>query len=112
MILRLSAIATLSCLLAACEVSSTPTLPLPPPSALSSAPDAAGIVTVTGGAVEPGAMVFALDLDLDAGVIGRADDMGNFSLRLPANVGDTLEIWQRVGTRSGEPTDIVVPPPM
>jgi hypothetical protein len=95
-----------------CEVSSTPTLPLPPPAALSSAPDAAGIVTVTGGAVEPGAFVSVFDLDTDMGVIGVADDTGGFRLSLPASVGDTLEIWQRVGTRSGEPLDIVVPPPM
>jgi len=95
-----------------CEVSSTPTLPLPPPSALSSAPDGAGIVTVTGSAVEPGAFVSAFNLDTDMGVIGVADDTGRFRLTLPASVGDTLEVWQRVGTRPGEPLDIVVPPPM
>ena len=97
---------------AGCEVSSTPTLPLPPPSALSSAPDASGIVTVTGGAVEAGALVFVYNLDTESGVIGVADDTGHFTLQLPASVSDTLEIWQRVGTRSGEPLDIVVPPPM
>ena len=95
---------------AGCEVSSTPTLPLPPPSARSSAPDASGSVTVTGGAVEAGALVFVYNLDTESGVIGVADDAGSFSLQLPASVSDTLEIWQRVGTRSGQPVDIVVPP--
>jgi len=97
-------------LLAGCEVSSTPTLPLPPPSALSSAPDATGVVTITGSAVEPNALVFAFNLDTDFGVIGVADDTGHFTLQLPASVADTIEVWQRVGTRSGEPVDLVVPP--
>ncbi|NOY92413.1 MAG: hypothetical protein GXP55_14560 [Deltaproteobacteria bacterium] len=110
----LHALGALSLLLGSlgCEVSSTPTLPLPPPSALSSAPDGAGIVTITGSAVEPGALVFAFNLDTETGVIGVADDTGSLSLSLPASVTDTIEVWQRVGTRSGEPLDIVVPPPM
>ena len=93
-----------------CEVSSTPTLPLPPPSALTSAPDGTGLVTLSISAVAPGAFVSAFNLDTMSGVIGVADDAGTLSLQIPASIGDTIEIWQRVGTRSGEPVDLVVPP--
>jgi len=93
-----------------CEVSSTPTLPLPPPSVLTSAPDGTGLVTLSISAVEPGAFVSAFNLDTMSGVIGVADDAGTLSLQIPASIGDTIEIWQRVGTRSGEPVDLVVPP--
>lgn len=101
----------LSAALAACTGSSSPTLPVPPPSALSSAPDADGFVTITGDGAIEGAMVLAYNERLSEGVIGMADDMGEFSLRLRADVGDTLQVWQRVGTESGQLLTLVVPAP-
>lgn len=103
----------LSLLLAApaCTTGSSPTLPIPPPTALSSAPDAAGIVTITGSGAIEGAMVLAYNERLETGSIGVADDMGDFSLQLAAEVGDSITVWQRVGTDSGQLLEIIVPAP-
>jgi hypothetical protein len=87
-----------------------PTLPLPPPVALSSAPDAMGIATVTGRA-RPDAYVLCLNNATDAGVIGRADAAGDFSVRLPASVGDSLSVWQMEGSDSSPFTEVIVPAP-
>lgn len=94
---------------AGCETGSSPTLPIPPPSALSSPPDADGIVTVSGGAAIEGALISVFNERTEQGVIGVADDMGQFSVRLAADVGDALAVWQRVGTRGGEILTVVVP---
>ncbi len=101
--------AALALLLLGCTGSSSPTLPIPPPSALSSAPDADGFVTIAGDGAIEGAMVLAFNERIDMGVIGVADDMGGFSLRLQAVVGDTIVVWQRVGTDSGQLLTLVVP---
>ena len=91
--------------LAACAA---PTLPLPPPTALSSAPDAMGNVTVTG-RVNAGAYVFALDEDRGDGVIVSADAGGAYTATLRAASGDTITCWQMVGTNTGQLTTVVVP---
>ena len=103
----------LSLLLAvsACSTGSSPTLPIPPPTALSSAPDASGIVTITGSGAIEGAMVLAYNERLETGSIGVADDMGDFTLQLAAEVGDSILVWQRVGTESGQLTTAIVPSP-
>jgi hypothetical protein len=92
-------------LLASCA---TPTLPLPPPLALSTPPDSNGIVTVTG-SVLPDAFVFVVNNQTEEGVIGRADSEGNFSLRLRAQAGDYLTVWQRDGSDEGPSIDVAVP---
>ena len=101
----------LSVLLAvpACSTGSSPTLPITPPTALSSAPDATGIVTITGSGAIEGAMVLAYNERLETGTITVADDMGDFTLRVAAAVGDAIFVWQRVGTESGQLTTVVVP---
>ena len=87
-----------------------PTLPLPPPTALVSTPDAAGIADLTGEAL-PDAYVLALNLDTDEGVIGRADSTGRYALRIPAASGHTLEVWQMTAADGGQHTTVVVPAP-
>lgn len=87
-----------------------PTLPLPPPSALVvSAPDASGMVTVTGHA-DPAAFVFVLNEATEYGVIVHADAAGLFSAQIPASVGDMLSVWQAIGNRYGEQLHPVVSP--
>ena len=87
-----------------------PTLPLPPPTAISTPPDADGIVTVTG-QVLGNAYVLVLNLDTDSGVIGRGDEAGAFTVRLAATSGDTLEVTQMVGSSHGQVRAVVVPNP-
>ncbi len=95
----------------ACE-SSTPTIPLPPPSALVEAPpDAEGFVTVRVRGAEPDALLFAYDEPLAEGVIGRADADGRGTLRLRASAGDPILVWQRAGDRSSAPVTVLVPTP-
>jgi hypothetical protein len=88
-----------------------PTLPLPPPTALVSAPGADGFVDLTGEAL-PDAYVLALNLDTDDGVIGRANGGGRYALRVRAEVGHTLEVWQMTGSGDGgQHRTVVVPSP-
>lgn len=87
-----------------------PTLPLPPPTALVEAPDASGMVDVTG-EVLPDAYVLVLNLDTDAGVIGRADGAGRYAVRLSAASGHTLEVWQMSGVEGGQHRTVTVPAP-
>ncbi len=87
-----------------------PTLPLPPPTALVATPDADGMVDVTG-EVLPDAYVLVLNLDTDAGVIGRSDMAGRYAVRLPAAVGHTLEVWQMTGVEGGQHRTVTVPAP-
>ncbi|MAQ17568.1 MAG: hypothetical protein CMN30_22570 [Sandaracinus sp.] len=95
----------------ACSNSASPTLPIPPPSALSSAPDDEGMVTIEGRNAVEGAMVSAFNERLEVGTIGVADDLGEFTLRLPAESGDSLSVWQSVGVQRGEILTIRVPDP-
>ncbi len=88
-----------------------PVLPLPPPTALVEAPpDATGIVTVTGNA-RPGAFVGCLNQRTEDGVIVHADLMtGDYTLRIAAEVDDSLTLWQFEATSpGGEQTEVVVP---
>ena len=98
-------------LASACTSPSAPTLPIPPPTALSSAPDADGLVTITGAGAIEGGMVLAYNETLGVGVIGTVTDMGTFELRLRGGIGDSILVWQRVGTDASRFVEIVVPSP-
>ncbi len=93
----------------ACTTASAPTLPIPPPTALSSAPDVDGFVTVTGAGAIEGAMILAYNQRLEVGVIGAVTDLGTFELRLSGEVGDSILVWQRVGTDASRFVEILVP---
>jgi len=95
--------------LVGCTAGASPTLPVPPPSALSSAPDAEGLVTVTGDAAEPGALVFGYNERLESGVIETAEDDGTFELRLRADAGDSITVWQMVGSSTSGLLELIVP---
>lgn len=86
-----------------------PTLPLPPPEALASAPDRDGLVTVTGDGAIEGALISVYNPRTREGRITTADDAGRFSVRIEAIGGDSLQLWQRASTRTGEIREIVVP---
>ncbi len=86
-----------------------PTLPIPPPTALISAPDATGLVTVSGSA-DPAAYVFVLHEETQDGLITHADALGAYSVRLPAAVGDMITVWQLIGTQASQQEHLVVPP--
>jgi hypothetical protein len=107
--LRAGLLAALVALGAACSSGASPTLPIPPPSALTSAPDEAGVVTITGNGAIEGALVSAYNERTERGVIETADDTGSFVLRLEAQTGDSILVWQRVGTQSGQVLSLGVP---
>lgn len=94
-----------------CSNSASPTLPIPPPSALSTPPDADGFVTIQGTAAVEGAIVSAFNERIGEGVIGEANDLGEFELRLRAAGGDPIAIWQTVGSDRGEILTVLVPDP-
>jgi len=99
------------CGLVGCSNSASPTLPIPPPSALSSPPDSEGFVTIQGTAAIEGAMVSAFNERIGEGVIGEVDDLGEFQLRLRAQGGDPIAVWQTVGSTRGEILTVLVPDP-
>lgn len=108
---RSRALGLLGATLLAMDGCSTPTLPLPPPSALvATPPDADGIVTVEGDVLDD-AWVFIVNLRTERGVIVRADEMGHFVARIEAEPGHYLDVWQLVGTDQGEHSAIEVPAP-
>jgi hypothetical protein len=107
--LRAGLLAALVALGAACSSGTSPTLPIPPPSALTSAPDEDGVVTITGNGAIEGALVSAYNERTERGVIETADDTGAFVLRLEAQTGDSILVWQRVGTQSGQVLSLGVP---
>lgn len=107
--LRAALLAALVALGAACSSGTSPTLPIPPPSALTSAPDEDGVVTITGNGAIEGALVSAYNERTERGVIETADDTGAFVLRLEAQTGDSILVWQRVGTQSGQVLSLGVP---
>jgi len=83
-----------------------PTLPVPPPSA--SAELLSGTAVVTGHA-NPGAYVSCLNVRTETGVIVRADSTtGAFTLMIPANAGDGLQVWQEIGTNRSGALDLCV----
>lgn len=109
--LTLTLAAAIACLVALLPGCAAPTLPLPPPTALvEDPPDAEGLVLVTGNA-RVGAFVACLNDNTEQGVIVRADlDTGDYSLRIPASIGDGLSLWQFESTApGGEQTHVVVP---
>lgn len=90
-----------------------PVLPIPPPTALvEGPPDDAGMVRVSGNA-RPGAFVACLNERTEEGVVVRADlDSGDYSLRIAAEIDDTLTLWQFETTGGGgEPVYRTVPAP-
>lgn len=89
------------------EGCAAPTLPIPPPTALVSSPDASGFVTVSGMA-SADAYIFVLDEERQAGIIGHADPTGNYSLRIQAAIGETITVWQMIGSQAGEQAHVVV----
>jgi len=93
-----------ACLQTGCAA---PTLPIPPPTALVSSPDAMGYVTVSGSA-DSTAYVFVLDENTEVGVIVHANAMGAYNARLPASVGDGITVWQEIANRPGEQTMLTV----
>ncbi|HKU38797.1 MAG TPA: hypothetical protein VJR89_11640 [Polyangiales bacterium] len=90
------------------------TLPLPPPEVTRvTSPDADGIVTVTGYALE-GASVGVLNERTMEGVLTASeseacDSTCPWTARLHGEVGDPLRVWQFVETESAR--DVVVPKP-
>jgi hypothetical protein len=85
-----------------------PTLPLPPPVASVNTPDMQGFALVEG-EVNELAYVFVFNENRDAGVITRADESGAFSVKIRADVGDHLTIWQEFEGDVGERKESVVP---
>ena len=88
----------------------TPTLPLPPPSegAIVAEMDPAnGEARVTGSqtAVEPYALVTCFNNRTGGGVVGLANGKGGFDIRVPAEAGDAIEVWQKIGN---DPPSVVV----
>jgi hypothetical protein len=86
-----------------------PTLPIPPPTALVSAPDATGLVTVTGHA-DPMAYVFVLNENTEQGIIVHADPAGAFTVRIAASLEDAITVWQMIGNEAGQQLHLVVMP--
>ena len=73
-----------------------------------STPDDEGMVTIEGFAAIEGAFVSAYNPRLERGVIGVADDEGNFELRLSAAIGDSVLVWQRIDTQDSEVQELLV----
>lgn len=86
----------------------TPTLPLPPPTALVGAPNLQGLVTVQGEADED-AYVTVLNEQTDSGKITHAAHDGHYTMQIAASVGDKLVIWQEREGIAGERTEQTVP---
>ncbi len=87
-----------------------PTLPLPPPSALVSAPDGSGNVTISGMG-RPHAIVMVFNENTERGVIVTADPIGNYTVQIAANGGEILTLWQMVGTQTSQLLSREVPFP-
>jgi hypothetical protein len=89
---------------------SAPTLPLPPPVATVGTPDMQGLALVAG-EVNPLSYVFVFNEQLNLGVITRADDEGEFSVHIRAEIGDLLTVWQEADGVPGEQKQLVVQEP-
>ncbi|MBX3129553.1 MAG: hypothetical protein KF718_22735 [Polyangiaceae bacterium] len=74
-----------------------PTLPLPPPSDPEiSGPDANGQVTVQG-YVEPTAIAYVFNQSQNEGRFQQTGANGRYTISLPADVGDQLQVWYSIG---------------
>lgn len=105
------AVLTASLVLAGCL---SPTLPLPPPDSPNiSAVNDEGFVTLQGlpGGAEPEALVVALNQRTGNGVIERADKLGQYTIVIAAQVGDTLTLWQVVGVDQSDIRQIIIKDP-
>ena len=85
----------------------SPTLPLPPPAALASAVDAASGKARIRGRVLERAYVSCINERLEAGVLVRADDGGNFELFIEAQSGDRLQLWQTIDGDQSELVEVL-----
>ncbi len=86
----------------------SPTLPLPPPeSPTVGAIDGDGFVELKGSA-QPDAVVYAFNQRSEEGVIGKSSSYGTYVLRLKAQVGDEITLWQEVGSERSVPALVVV----
>lgn len=83
-----------------------PTLPTPPPAAEVALVGTEAVVT---GRADPGALVSCLNEDTGRGVIETANTVGDFALRLPAEAGHHLTLWQDAGNGPGQVLDLIVP---
>ena len=88
------------------------TLPLPPPEVSRvTAPDADGLVTVTGYALEGASVGVVNDRTLEGVVVSSmntsCDSTCPWEARLAARVGDGLRVWQFFETTGGK--EVVVP---
>ncbi|HEX6240117.1 MAG TPA: hypothetical protein VFZ61_04465 [Polyangiales bacterium] len=95
-------------LIGACNT--TPTLPLPPPTASVSVPDEQGFALVEGEAQED-AYVSVLNETSREGVIVSADEDGRYSAQIKAESDDRLIIWQTIDGETGQQKRVVVPQP-
>lgn len=103
---RLSPVLAICWQLGACVA---PTLPTPPPTADSVA--LVGSDAVIMGSADPRALVACLNEDTGRGVIESADDAGDFVIRVAAEQGHHLTLWQVSGGSPGQLLDLVVPAP-
>lgn len=86
----------------------SPTLPLPPPGAPEvSAVDKDGNVTLTGTA-NANAVVFAFDDRTQGGAIATASPAGAYSMKVAAQLGDAIEVWQEVGSERSSSVVVTV----
>lgn len=102
---RLTLTAAICWQLAGCAA---PTLPTPPPTAEVALIGDEAVVT---GLADPNSLVACVNEDTDRGVIEATDDMGAFVIRIGAQEGDRLTLWQLEGTAPGQILDLIVPAP-
>jgi hypothetical protein len=97
-------------LVVASGCNTTPTLPLPPPTASVSVPDEQGFALVEGEAQED-AYVSVLNETSREGLIIPADEEGRYSVKIKAESDDRLIIWQTIDGETGQQKRVVVPQP-
>ena len=88
----------------------SPTLPLPPPaqaeiSATLDPLNSEAEIVGRKEAVEPHALVTCFNNRTGVGTVGLATEDGRFTIRVAAEQGDVIEIWQRVG---GDPPSVAI----
>jgi hypothetical protein len=88
-----------------------PVLPIPPPTALVEGPPGPDGTVLVRGNARPGAFVGCMNEVREQGVIVRANvTTGDYALRIEADEGDELRVWQFEATSpGGEPRFISVP---